>query len=184
VPCYPKFKDDITKKTTASVEKAHIEISWDGADNDDIIEEEFTFKITDRNDFLYTGIPQSEIVGWSDGYDNINLLACFVTPNDPVIKYYTQIVQEKVLKGEATLFSEDPKDVMRFLAGIYDATLMTHMVYSGAKGVPQSLGDISSYSQQMRLPREVVTGNTGLCIELSFLYASMISSAGLEPVIF
>ncbi len=184
VPCYPKFNDDITKKTTSSIEKAQIEISWDGASEDDIVEEEFSFKITDRNDFIYTGIPQSEILGWADGYDNVDLLACFVTPNDPVVKYYTQSVQEKVLKGEATVFSNDPKDVLRFLTGIYDATLMTHMVYSGAKGIPQSLGDIASYSQQMRLPREVITGNTGLCIELSFLYASMISAAGLEPVIF
>lgn len=184
VPCYPKFKDNITEKSSASVEKAQIEISWDGASDDDIVEEEFTFNLTDRNDFLYTGIPQNEILGWADGNDNNELMACFVTPNDPVVKYYTQIVQEKVMKGEATEFSSDPKDAIRFIAGIYEATLMTHMVYSGAGGMPQSLDNIASFSQQFRLPREVITGNTGLCIELSYLYASMIAAAGLDPVIF
>lgn len=73
---------------------------------------------------------------------------------------------------------------MRFLAGIYQATLMTHMVYSGTKGVPSSLDDVQSFSQQNRLPREVITGNTGLCLELSILYASILSHAGIDPLIF
>jgi len=30
----------------------------------------------------------------------------------------------------------------------------------------------------------VITGNTGLCIEMSFLYASVFAAAGLEPIIF
>ncbi|MEZ4792200.1 MAG: hypothetical protein R2783_01600 [Gelidibacter sp.] len=66
VPCYPKFKDNITEKVSSSVEKAQIEISWDGASEDDVVEEEFSFKLTDRNDFIYTGIPQNEILEWTD----------------------------------------------------------------------------------------------------------------------
>ena len=34
------------------MEKAEIEISWDGADEDDIIEEEFSFKLTNRNEYV------------------------------------------------------------------------------------------------------------------------------------
>jgi hypothetical protein len=34
------------------------------------------------------------------------------------------------------------------------------------------------------LPREVITGNTGLCIELSLMYASVLKAAGLHPIIF
>src|SRR5690606_11296373 len=37
---------------------------------------------------------------------------------------------------------------------------------------------------KIRLPREVITGNTGLCIEMAFLYASVFASEGLDPVIF
>ncbi len=184
IVCYPKFADDITEKTTESVEKVEIEISWDGATEDDVVEEEFTFKLTNRNDYVYTGIPGDEISTWSDVFDNNDLLACFVTPNDPVLKYYTQKIQEKVLKGDAASVSKDPKEGVRFLMGIYEATLMSHMVYSGTKGIPQSLEDVSSMVQHVRLPREVITGNTGLCIELSVLYASMMSSAGIDPVIF
>ncbi|WP_430466650.1 hypothetical protein [Winogradskyella ouciana] len=184
VPCYPKFKNDITEKTTESVEKAEIEITWDGADDDDIIEEDFSFKLTNRNEYVYTGIKSEEISSWADMYDNDALIACFVTPNDPVVKYYTQNLQEKLLKGEAASVTRKPEDAVRFLAGIYEATRKSHMVYSGTKGIPKSTEDVQSIVQQVRLPREVITGNTGLCIELSVLYASVLSAAGIDPIIY
>ena len=70
------------------------------------------------------------------------------------------------------------------MCGIYEATRMAHMVYSGTKGLPQSLEDVSTNSQHNRLPREVITGNTGLCLELSLLYASVMSAAGIDPIIY
>jgi hypothetical protein len=184
VPCYPKFNNEITEKTTESVEKAEIEISWDGAEEDDIIEEDFTFKLTNRNEYVYTGIKTEEISSWADMYDNDALIACFVTPNDPVVKYYTQNLQEKLLKGEAASVTRKPEDAVRFLGGIYEATRKSHMVYSGTKGIPKSTDDVQSIVQQVRLPREVITGNTGLCIELSVLYASVLSAAGIDPIIY
>ncbi|MEZ4801698.1 MAG: hypothetical protein R2797_02920 [Gelidibacter sp.] len=184
VPCYPKFEDKITEKTTESVEKAQIEISWDGASEDDIVEEEFSFKMTNRNEYVYTGIKKEEISTWSDMFDNDALVACFVTPNDPIVKYYTQNLQEKLMRGEAASVSNKPEDGVRLLASIYEGTRMSHMVYSGTKGIPQSTEDVQSIVQQVRLPREVITGNTGLCIELSCLYASVLSAAGLDPIIY
>lgn len=184
VLCYPKFKDEIANKMTESVEKAEIEITWDGAEEDDILEEDFSFKITDRNEYKFTNIPAAEILGWSDVYNNDALLACFVTPNDPIVKYYTQNIQEKMLKGESAGVTKDPEEAARFLAGIYEATRQSHMVYSSTKMIPESLTDVSRFSQSNRLPREVITGNSGLCLELSTLYASVLSNAGLDPIIF
>lgn len=184
VPCYPKFEDKITEKTTESVEKVQIEISWDGATDNDIVEEEFSFRFTNRNEYVYTGIKRDEISTWADMFDNSALIACFVTPNDPVVKYYTQNLQEKLMKGEAASVSNKPEDGVRLLASIYEGTRMSHMVYSGTKGIPQSTEDVQSIVQQVRLPREVITGNTGLCIELSCLYASVLSAAGLDPIIY
>lgn len=184
VPCYPKFDTDITEKTTESVENAEIEISWDDIEEDDIIEEEFSFKLTNRNEYVYTGIKSEEISSWADMYDNDALIACFVTPNDPIVKYYTQNLQEKLLKGEAASVTRKPEDAVRFLGGIYEATRKSHMVYSGTKGIPKTTEDVQSIVQQVRLPREVITGNTGLCIELSVLYASVLSAAGIDPIIY
>ena len=123
-------------------------------------------------------------MGWSDMFDNNPLIACFVTPNDPIVKYYTQVVQEKVMKGESSSVSGKPEGAVQFLLGLYEATLMSHMVYSSTKAVPQSLDDVSTLIQHVRLPREVISGNTGLCIELSTFYASVLSSVGLSPIIF
>ncbi|MFA0963661.1 hypothetical protein AB9P05_17785 [Roseivirga sp. BDSF3-8] len=184
VTCYPKFEKNVTEKTTESIETAEIEIDWRGASDDDLIEESFSFKMLSRNDFAYTSIPSDEVAGWSDMFDNDELVACFVTPSDPVVKYYTQIIQEKVLKGEAAGISQNPEMAVKFMMGLYDATLMSHMVYSSTKGIPQSLDDVQTMVQHVRLPREVITGNTGLCIELSTLYASVMSAAGIDPVIF
>ncbi len=182
--CYPKFDEKITTKMTESMEKVELEIDWDGASKRDVVEESFGFKMLSRNDFAYSSVPNDEIAGWSDMFDNDEIVACFVTPNDPVVKYYTQVVQEKVLKGEAASVYNSPEMGVRFLTGLYDATLMAHMVYSGTKGVPQSLDDLSTMVQHVRLPREVITGNTGLCIELSALYASVMSAAGMDPIIY
>lgn len=184
VPCYPKFDDNITEKTTESAEKVKIEISWDGASKDDVIEEEFAFRLTNRNEYAYTGVKKEEISSYSDIFDNDALIACFVTPNDPIVKYYTQNLQEKLMKGEAASVNNKPEDGVRFLASIYEGTRKSGMVYSGTKGIPQSTEDVESLVQHLRLPREVITGNTGLCIELSCLYASVLSAAGLDPIIF
>jgi len=184
VRCYPKFKDEISSKMTESVEKVELEISWDGAEDDDIIDEAFSFRIADRNEYKFTNIPATEILGWSDVYNNDALLACFVTPNDPIVKYYTQNIQEKMLKGESAGVTKNPEEAVRFLTGIYEATRQSHMVYSGTKMIPENLTDVSKFSQSNRLPREVITGNTGLCLELSTLYASILSNAGLDPIIF
>lgn len=180
ITCYPQFKDDIVTKTTSSKERAKITIASTGGDK----EEEFAFEIKGRNEFVYTCVNADEIRTYKDMFDNDPLTACFVTPEDPIIKYYTQQIQEKVLKGETASVTNDPKEAVRFLMGVYQATNLSGMVYSGTSGVPSKLDDVQSLIQSVRLPREVVTGNTGLCIELSILYASILMNAGLDPIIY
>jgi uncharacterized membrane protein YgcG len=180
IACYPAFKDDIVNKTTSSKEKTKIKISTSGGDK----EEEFGFEMKGRNEFLYTCVNPDEIRSYRDMFDNDPLVACYVTPEDPIIKYYTQQIQEKVLKGETAAVTNDPKEAVRFLLGVYQATYLSGMVYSGTSGVPSKFEDVESLVQSLRLPREVVTGNTGLCIELSILYSSILMAGGLEPIIF
>ncbi|HVM90060.1 MAG TPA: hypothetical protein VMT76_17870 [Puia sp.] len=181
IRCYPQFKDDIVNKMTQSKEKVEIKITYNGGQTQD---ESYDFNMMGRNQFVYTDLPPEEIASYPDMFRNDQLIGCFVTPQDPIIKYYTQQIQEKVMKGEEASVSGKADDAVKFLMGLYAATYVSHMVYSGTEGIPQKLGDISSLVQSTRLPREVVTGNTGLCIELSMLYASVLKAAGLHPVIF
>ncbi len=181
VNCYPAFDQKIVEKTTPSKERVNIKIT--GSNLDDM-EETFPIEIKGRNEFMYTFIPYDEIRTPGEFFDNNTLISCFVTPEDPIIKYFTQKIQEKILKGEAASVENKPEEGVRFLGGIYDATYLSHMVYSGTSGVPSQDNGISSVTQSIRLPREVVTGKTGLCIELSILYASVLMNAGLDPVIY
>lgn len=181
VNCYPSFDQKIVDKTTPSKEKVNIKIVGSNIEQKD---ESFGIQITGRNEMMYSFVKKDEIRTLGDLFDNSVLFACMVTPEDPIIKYYTQKIQEKIMKGEAASVSRTDEDGIKFLLGVYYATAVSHMVYSGTSGVPANIGDVSSLIQSVRLPREVVTGKTGLCIELSLLYASILMSAGLNPVIF
>ena len=183
VTIYPQFPQSITEKTTESAERAQIRIVYNTAGHSERYEKTYQFTMLGRNDFLYTSMPTAEITKYTDSFDNDDLTGCFVTPQDPIVKYYTQQVQEKVLGGEAASVGSDPKEVIRFMMGVYEATRRTHMVYSGTEGFLQKTGDISSTQQHLRLPREVITGNTALCIEFACMYASVFQCEGLEPII-
>ena len=181
VNCYPSFPDRIVDKTTSSKETVNIKVT---GGNISEIDQDFGIDMKGRNDFLYSCLPADEIRTGADAFDNMGLLTCYVTPEDPIIKYYTQKIQEKILKGEAAFEGKDEKEGVRFLTGIYYATALSHMVYSGTSGVPAKIDDVSSLFQSIRLPREVITGKTGLCIELSLVYASIMMNAGMDPVIY
>jgi hypothetical protein len=181
VNCFPVFADKIVEKTTASKETVNIYVT---GSNIKEAEESFAIDIKGRNEFMYSNIPADEIRTASDYFDNMPLLSCLVTPEDPIIKYFTQKIQEKVLKGETAAVENKESEGVRFLSGIYYATLASHMVYSGTSGVPAKIEDVSSLIQSIRLPREVITGKTGLCIELTLLYASIMMNAGMDPIIY
>ena len=181
VRCYPHFKDDIVNRMTQSQETGEIKIEYNGGK---VKKESFGFNMMGRNQFVYTDIPPDEVTSYPDLMHNTQLLPCLVTPEDPIVKYYTAQVQEKLMHGEAASVSGKPEDAVKFLKGLYAATYLSGMVYSGTEGIPQKLGDVSSTVQSARLPREVITGNTGLCIELSLMYASVLKAAGLHPIIF
>lgn len=181
---YPRFNPSIAEKTGTSKEKGNIRISYDTGKGSDLFEKSFGFEMRGRNDLVYSSMPAKEIVSYPDMFENMALIPCFITPEDPIIKYYTQQIQQKILKGEAAAVVRTDEEAVRFLMGIYEATRKAGMVYSGTSGIPRDLGDVTSLIQHIRLPREVVVGNTGLCIELSTLYASVLSCAGLSPVIF
>jgi uncharacterized membrane protein YgcG len=181
VNCYPKFPDRIVEKTTES--KVTVKTTVKGS-NIKTMDNDFNIALKARNQFMYTFIPADEIRTASENVDNMSLLSCLVTPDDPIIKYYTQQIQEKVLKGEQASVGNKEEEGVRVMKGVYAATLYSHTVYSGTSGVPQSIGEVKSTEQKIRLPREVVTGKTGLCIELSVLYASVLACAGMDPVIY
>ncbi len=181
VNCYPNLPDKIVEKTTSSKENVNITVK---GSNIKTIENNFAVQCKGRNEFMYSFLAADEIRTAADAFDNKELLSCLITPEDPIIKYLTQKIQEKILKGETASVENKETEGVRVMLGIYEATLRSHMVYSGTSGVPEKVGDVSTIVQSIRLPREVVTGKTGLCIELSLLYASVMMCAGMDPLVY
>ena len=181
---YPKFSSkilDILNTTPASVE---IRYRYsDGVKSYEMIKRR-NFQIRGRNEMIYTDMPPEEISDIPDLYTNVNLLACFVTPEDPVIKYFTQQLQKKVLKGSTAGAGGGEGEIVRFMRGLYEFERAAGIVYGGTLGLPEKIGNKVSVVQHIRLPREVLTGGSGLCVELSTLFGSVAASAGLNPVIF
>lgn len=181
---YPKFPRkilDVLNATPASVEIRYVYNN--GNKNIEMIKRK-NFEIRGRNEFVYTDIPPEEISEVEDLYTNVNLLACFVTPEDPVIKYFTQQLQKNVLRGTRAGAGGGANEIQRFMAALYEFEKAAGIVYAGTLGLPEKIGNKISMVQHIRLPREVITGGAGLCIELSTLFCSVAESAGLNPVIF
>lgn len=181
---YPSFDQKITEKNSQSKEKAEVRITWGPKGNRQEVKESFSFTMMAAGDFAYTDMPASEIASFGDIMQNNPLSVCFITGEDPAVRYYTGKIQQKILKGETAGVTRTAEEGVRFLKGIYEATLRSGMVYSSTQAVPSSTGDIQTLVQRIRLPREVISNNTGLCIELSFLYASIMRNAGLDPIVY
>ncbi|MEO0579000.1 MAG: hypothetical protein AAFZ58_09940, partial [Pseudomonadota bacterium] len=181
---YPRLPSSLAEKLTTSTEQIEIKITYDAGEDEREELRKVDFDLRGRNDLIYTTMDSDEIANLTDVYENTDLLASFVTPEDPVIKYFTQQLQQKVLGGSTAGVSNSQEEVVRFMEGLYNYQLAAGVVYGGTLGLPEKIGNSYSVVQKVRMPREVLTGEAGLCVELSTLFASVALSAGLEPVIF
>ncbi|MEM1261008.1 MAG: hypothetical protein AAGH76_01295 [Pseudomonadota bacterium] len=181
---YPRLPSSLSEKLTGSTEQVEIKINYKAGGESREELRKIDFELLGRNDLVYTTMDSDEISSITDVYENTDLLASFVTPEDPVIKYFTQQLQQKVLGGMGFDAGSNPQEAMRFMEGLYNYQLAAGLVYANTLGLPVKYGDSYSVVQKVRMPREVLTGEAGLCVELSTLFASVALSAGLKPVIF
>ena len=192
VTCFPVFPQSITDRNTSSKEKTEIKVLYGSKANPIERDESFSFDMTSVNDIVFTNMADQDKAYTADFGENRVLYACMVSSEDPIIKHYAQVVQQKILCGEqgagvggdGQVTDAAVKEKVRVMEGVYNATLISHMVYSETESGEAKFGDNTSSTEHIRLPREVVSGNTGLCIELAILHASVYKAAGLNPVIF
>ncbi|MCQ2800086.1 MAG: DUF4011 domain-containing protein [Bacilli bacterium] len=110
------------------------------------------------------------------------ILASFVTPNDPYVKELVEKAAKiKSEKYGSSAFDEyqtrDPNGVIEDLDALYLAFQSANIRYSTT---PASFRKIF---QRVRLPHEVATKRVGNCLDMSLLFASMIESVGLRPIL-
>lgn len=181
---YPKFTDKVPRlanKTTATLE---IKLQWRERDGGPLKEEVLrdNFTLLGVNEVQYSDLPNEDIATWYDNWTLAQFIVCMVTPNDPAVKEYAAAITERT-GGSMAGVTRSPQDVLELMKATYDYMVATGMRYAGAKGVPEKIGDETKLVQTVRLPRDVITSNNGLCIELAILWASIMDQLGCESYI-
>jgi hypothetical protein len=180
---YPKFPERIThlaNQTTASLE---IKMQWredGGATREQVLRDDFT--IYGVNEVQYSDLPADDILTWYDQWNLAQFIVCMVTPNDPIVKEYAAAITKR-MGGTLAGATQDPEQVVELMKATYDYMRETGMRYASAEGVPVSIGDARTLVQTVRLPRDVITTNNGLCIELAILWASILDQLGCQTYI-
>jgi hypothetical protein len=180
---YPKFPERIThlaNQTTASLE---IKLQWreeGGSTREQVLRDDFT--IYGVNEVQYSDLPADDILTWYDQWNLGQFVVCMVTPNDPIVKEYAAAITKR-MGGTLAGATQDPEQVVELMKATYDYMRETGMRYASAEGVPVSIGDARTLVQTVRLPRDVITTNNGLCIELAILWASILDQLGCQTFI-
>jgi hypothetical protein len=167
---YPKLPTKVTRLRSRTPSSIEFKMTWnDGEEQHEKIEvREFEFRGV--NEIEYTSLAAEEMLSWNDMFDNAEICAAYVTDEDPVVRQYMGEISETM--GGIPICSNG-EELAKVMQSIYAYQVGTGMKYTGNKGVPERLGDATSTVQNVRLPRDVVYQNSGLCIELAMLWAAL-----------
>ena len=119
---------------------------------------------------------------WMGTHTLPELIASFVTPNNVnVTELVVKASQElEKMTGSSSFtgyMSQNVNQVMAQLQALYQAVWKHHIIYTPIKT------SFESFGQRVRMPKDVLRLNTGNCIEMSCLYASLMEAIGLHPLI-
>src|SRR5664279_918605 len=181
---YPKFTDKVSRLANQTTATLEIKLQWreqeGGPLKEEVLRDNFT--LLGVNEVQYSDLPNEDIATWYDSWTLAQFIVCMVTPNDPVVKEYAAAITERT-GGSLAGATRSPQDVAELMKGTYEYMIATGMRYAGAKGVPEKIGGDTKLVQTVRLPRDVILSNNGLCIELAILWASIMDQLGCESYI-
>jgi peptidoglycan hydrolase-like protein with peptidoglycan-binding domain len=181
---YPKFTDKVSRLANQTTATLEIRLQWrereGGPLKEEVLRDNFT--LLGVNEVQYSDLPNEDIATWYDSWTLAQFTVCMVTPNDPVVKEYAAAITERT-GGSMAGATRSPEDVVELMKATYEYMVTTGMRYAGAKGVPEKIGGETKLVQTVRLPRDVILSNNGLCIELAILWASIMDQLGCESYI-
>ena len=176
---YPRFQDKIAKlrNNVTSTFRARVRWKEEGKDHEEIFTRDLL--IHSINTLVYTDIPQKERVIFQDYFNSAAFAMTMVTPNDPVVTAYASEIT-KLAGGTTAGINGGREEIVRICRYIYNYMILTKLRYVGDAGTSNTFGDVQTLTQSVRLPREVIIDNQGLCIELSLLWASILEHIGVR----
>ena len=184
VQCYyPQLPAKVTQLSNDTNTTLETKIRW--ADKSGAMQEQVlrsNVMLRGVNEIEYTDLPASELLTWYDMFATSPFAAAMVTPNDPVVKEFVAEVTKRT-GGSMAGVAGGGREVARMMKGVYDYMCDTGMRYTSDSGVPAKIGDVQTIVQTVRMPRDVVITNEGLCIELALLWASVMEHLGCRTTV-
>lgn len=177
LPIYPSFPSSVTRTRTLTPTTLEVRIEYQTDGQKVSRVEKRSFELRGVTEIEFTSIEQNEINSWYDMWDNSELLAAYITDEDEVVKTYFGKISETM---GGTPYVQTAEDLAKLLGAVYQFQVASGMVYMGAKGVPETLGDTRTLVQSIKLPREVIQGNSGTCIELTLLVSALLNQCGVK----
>jgi hypothetical protein len=170
---YPRLPADVTKLHSPTTCALEVKVQWkeDGKPRQQTFRHDVLLRSV--NELTYCNLPASEVESWFDSFDTSDFAVAMVTPNDPVVAAYAAQIT-KMAGGTIAGVAGGPKEISRICGVVYDYMCRTGLRYTGDNGVPANFDDVKTLSQAVRLPRDVILNNNGLCIELAILWASIL----------
>ena len=180
---YPQLPSKVTQLTSPTTATLETKIRW--ADKSGQMKEEIlrsNVQLRGVNEIEYTDLPANEILTWYDVFVSSPFAVAMVTPNDPVVKEFVAEITKRT-GGTTAGAGGGTQEIVRLMKAVYDYMCETGMRYTSSEGVPAKLGDIETMVQTVRLPRDVIITNQGLCIELALLWASVMEHLGCPTTV-
>jgi hypothetical protein len=175
---YPQLPSKVTQLTSQTNATLETKIRW--SDNSGDPKEQIlrsNIILRGVNEIEYTDLPRDEIMTFYDVFNTAEFAIAMVTPNDPVVKEYSAEITKRI-GGTLAGVDQSEEQITRLMKATYDYMCETGMRYASAEGVPSTMGDVTTYVQTVRMPRDVILTNQGLCVELAILWASIMEHLG------
>jgi hypothetical protein len=180
---YPQLPSKVTQLSNQTTATLETKIRWEdkaGQPKEEILR--FNIALRGVNEVEWTDLPQSEITGWYDWMHSAHFATAMVTPNDPVVKEFVAVITART-GGTTAGIAGGEQEIVRFMKALYDYMCETHMRYVSSHDVPSDVGDVQTTVQTVRMPRDVIITNEGLCVELTLLWSSVMEHLGLPTTL-
>ncbi|MEO8617547.1 MAG: hypothetical protein ABI600_20620 [Luteolibacter sp.] len=180
---YPQLPSKVTQLANQTTATLETKIRWfdkPGEPHEEILRS--NIELRGVNEVEYTDLPANELLTWYDMFISSPFVAAMVTPNDPVVKEYAALLTQRT-GGTTAGIAGGTEEIVRVMKALYDYMCDSNMRYTSDQGVPSTIGDIHTTVQTVRMPRDVIITNQGLCIELALLWASVMEHLGLRTTV-
>ena len=179
---YPRLPAEVTKLRTPTTCALQVKVQWkeDGQAKSETFRHDVLLRSV--NELTYCDLPAGEVESWFDQFDTADFAVAMVTPSDPVVAAYASEIT-KLAGGTVAGVTGGPREIYRLCGAAYEYMCRTGLRYTGDNGVPANYDDVKTFAQAVRLPRDVIENNNGLCIELAIMWASVLKHLNVEAAL-